>query len=254
MLRLPGKLAARSRTAEIMDRPDLEPDLHRRTLGGLATLNFLSRSVGILWPRIYRLAQRLRRPVRVLDLGPGDGRRRCSPESLETCPKGGRAGRYPGNRYQSLALEVAQARAEKARSALRFAQADVLSEDLPGDYDIITCSLFLHHLDDQDAIPLLAAERASTLLVDKSAFPREKVCGSCLNGAALAALGVAGLADLPGRLGASALRKMRLRRGVRGQLGAAGRCVALAPCVGRGPSAESDRKRSCFLALYRRDP
>ena len=51
------------------------------------------------------------------------------------------------------------------------------------------------------------------LLVDKSAFPREKVCGSCLNGAALAALGVAGLADLPQRLGALALRNMRLRAG-----------------------------------------
>jgi flavin-dependent dehydrogenase len=59
----------------------------------------------------------------------------------------------------------------------------------------------------------LAAEGASTLLVDKSAFPREKVCGSCINGAALAALGVAGLADLPQRLGALALRKMRLRAG-----------------------------------------
>ncbi len=59
----------------------------------------------------------------------------------------------------------------------------------------------------------LAAEGATVLLVDKAAFPREKVCGSCLNGAALTALGVAGLADLPRRLGASALRNMRLRAG-----------------------------------------
>jgi flavin-dependent dehydrogenase len=59
----------------------------------------------------------------------------------------------------------------------------------------------------------LATEGAGVLLVDKSAFPREKVCGSCLNGAALAALGVAGLADLPRRLGAAALRNMRLRAG-----------------------------------------
>jgi flavin-dependent dehydrogenase len=59
----------------------------------------------------------------------------------------------------------------------------------------------------------LAAEGATVLLVDKSAFPREKVCGSCLNGAALAALGVAGLADLPQRLGALELRNMRLRAG-----------------------------------------
>lgn len=59
----------------------------------------------------------------------------------------------------------------------------------------------------------LAAEGATVLLVDKSPFPREKVCGSCLNGAALAALRVAGLADLPQRLGALALQNMRLRAG-----------------------------------------
>jgi flavin-dependent dehydrogenase len=59
----------------------------------------------------------------------------------------------------------------------------------------------------------LAAEGATVLLVDKSAFPREKVCGSCLNGAAMAALGVAGLADLPQQLGAIALQNMQLRAG-----------------------------------------
>ena len=52
----------------------------------------------------------------------------------------------------------------------------------------------------------LAAEGATVLLVDKAAFPREKVCGSCLNGAALAALNAAGLADLPQRFGAISLR------------------------------------------------
>ncbi len=59
----------------------------------------------------------------------------------------------------------------------------------------------------------LAAEGATVLLVDKAAFPREKVCGSCLNGAALAALNAAGLADLPQRFGAISLQTMRLRAG-----------------------------------------
>jgi flavin-dependent dehydrogenase len=59
----------------------------------------------------------------------------------------------------------------------------------------------------------LASEGAAVLLVDKSAFPREKVCGSCLNGAALAALRLAGLADLAQGLGAVELRSMRLRAG-----------------------------------------
>ena len=39
-----------------------------------------------------------------------------------------------------------------------------------------------------------------TLLVDRSAFPRDKVCGGCLNGAALSELSTIGLEDLPLRL------------------------------------------------------
>jgi menaquinone-9 beta-reductase len=58
---------------------------------------------------------------------------------------------------------------------------------------------------------LLARRGISVLLVDKSEFPRNKVCGSCLNGAALTALDAAGLGDLPGRLGAVPLTAMHLR-------------------------------------------
>jgi flavin-dependent dehydrogenase len=49
------------------------------------------------------------------------------------------------------------------------------------------------------------------LLVDKSGFPRDKVCGSCLNAAALAALRIAGMGDLPAGLGAVRLESMRIR-------------------------------------------
>ncbi len=62
---------------------------------------------------------------------------------------------------------------------------------------------------------LLAREGISVLLVDKSEFPREKVCGSCLNGAALAALQAAGLGDLLTTLHAVRLTSMRIRAGGR---------------------------------------
>lgn len=55
----------------------------------------------------------------------------------------------------------------------------------------------------------------SVLLVDKKKFPRPKPCGSCLNGAALAALERAGLGMAPGRLGAQNIASMRLRAGDR---------------------------------------
>lgn len=148
-----GNLTTRSRVAEIMDRPDLEPHLHRQALHGLATLNLLSRSVAILWPRIFRLARRLERPVRILDVATGGG---DVPLKLwQLAQKAGVQLDILGIDFSSCALEVAQSRAETARAAVRFASRDVLRDDLPGDHDIVICSLFLHHLDERDAVPLL---------------------------------------------------------------------------------------------------
>lgn len=53
------------------------------------------------------------------------------------------------------------------------------------------------------------------LLVDKAAFPRGKVCGCCLNGAALGVLRAAGLGGLIDRLGARPLTKARIAAGRR---------------------------------------
>ena len=55
----------------------------------------------------------------------------------------------------------------------------------------------------------------TVLLVDKAAFPRAKVCGCCLNGAALTALDDVGLGDLPQRLGARPLHEFLLACGNR---------------------------------------
>jgi flavin-dependent dehydrogenase len=49
-----------------------------------------------------------------------------------------------------------------------------------------------------------------TLLVDRSAFPRDKVCGGCLNGAALSELSAVGLEGLPFRLRGVHLRQFHL--------------------------------------------
>ena len=163
-----GNLAERYRVSEIMDQPDLEPILHRRALQGLATLNLLSRSVGILWPRIFSLARRLGRPVRILDLATGGG---DVPLKLwQRAQKVGMQVDILGIDISRCALDVAQARAERARAALRFAQVDVLRDALPGDHDILICSLFLHHLNERDAIDLLgrmvAAARHLVLVND----------------------------------------------------------------------------------------
>jgi flavin-dependent dehydrogenase len=56
---------------------------------------------------------------------------------------------------------------------------------------------------------------AAVLLIDKAGFPRWKVCGCCLNAAAQSVLESVGLADLPRRLGARPLEKIRLAAGRR---------------------------------------
>ena len=56
----------------------------------------------------------------------------------------------------------------------------------------------------------LARRRLRVLLVEKRAFPRWKVCGTCLNGVALGALAEAGLAGLVNRLGGVPLVRLRL--------------------------------------------
>src|SRR5579875_1062956 len=61
----------------------------------------------------------------------------------------------------------------------------------------------------------LAVGGAHVLLVERRDFPREKVCGGCLNGHALAVLRSAGLEGLPGCTEGVPLRSFRL--GVRGR-------------------------------------
>ena len=62
---------------------------------------------------------------------------------------------------------------------------------------------------------LHAARRgASVLLLEKRKFPRDKVCGCCVNGAALTAMETAGLSHLPRRLAAQPLRTIELRAGL----------------------------------------
>jgi flavin-dependent dehydrogenase len=56
---------------------------------------------------------------------------------------------------------------------------------------------------------------ARVLLVDRASFPRHKVCGCCLNGAALGLLADVGLADLSNRCQAHELRKFHLASGGR---------------------------------------
>ena len=68
-----GSLTTRVCEPEVMDRPDLDAEEHHRALKGLARLNRVSNSVGIVWPAVLAAARRTQRPLRVLDLATGGG-------------------------------------------------------------------------------------------------------------------------------------------------------------------------------------
>jgi SAM-dependent methyltransferase len=149
-----------------MDQPDLNADRHVQALRALARINFLSRSAGILWPELSALARAVApRVPRVLDVATGAGdvplrlwrrARRAGLElSLEGCD------------ISPVALEHARSRAAVAAAPIRFFEYDALNGPTPSGYDAVVCSLFLHHLDEPQALILLRrmADMASRLVL-----------------------------------------------------------------------------------------
>jgi 2-polyprenyl-3-methyl-5-hydroxy-6-metoxy-1,4-benzoquinol methylase len=148
-----SRLRHRERIPELMDDPALNPTEHRRALAALARINRFSGSVGVLWPAIRTLAQQLRRTVRVLDVATGSG---DVPAGL--LAKAMRA----GISLDVSGCDISQTAISTAGTswpAGHFFTHDVIREPLPAGFDVITCSLFLHHLSSDDALSLLVRMR-----------------------------------------------------------------------------------------------
>ena len=137
-----------------MDDPQLDPAEHVKALRDLRRLNRWSWSAGILWSPIVKLAGETgKRPLRILDLATGGGdlpialwkRARRSGLSLEieACDK------------SPVGLEYARQEAEQNEAPIRFFEWDALAQEIPRGYDVVTTSLFLHHLGDEEARELL---------------------------------------------------------------------------------------------------
>jgi len=151
-----GSLAQRRRQDEWMDDPGIAADAHQAALRGLQRLNAWSRSWRLLWPQIaaaaHAFAARGER-IRIMDVatGSGDGpltmaRRARSldlPIDWVLCDR------------SAIALDTARRAAHRAEIPITVEQVDVLRDHLPRGADLVTCSLFLHHLDNDDAVTAL---------------------------------------------------------------------------------------------------
>lgn len=134
-----------------MDQPDLAPDEHRRALRALGRVNWLSRSVSELWRELRRLSRDCNRlePLRVLDIACGGG-----DVAIRLASRAKRQGRnvvIHGCDISETALSVSREAAQQANlGEMKFFRLDVLNDAIPNGYDVIMCSLFLHHLSDVD--------------------------------------------------------------------------------------------------------
>ncbi|WP_204249707.1 methyltransferase domain-containing protein [Gemmata sp. SH-PL17] len=145
-----SRLHTRDRIPELMDDPAIDPAEHRRALAGLVRLNRFSNSVGVLWPALAALSGRLKRTVRVLDVATGSGD--VPRKLLARAERAGVSIEVAGCDVSPTAIEEAS----RHPGAARFFVHDALRDPLPNGFDVVTCSLFLHHLSEDDAITLLA--------------------------------------------------------------------------------------------------
>lgn len=155
---------------EVMDQPGLDPRLHSQALTGLKRLNWWSATASVLWHGLEDLVgQGGMQGLRVVDFacGGGDNALRLARQAAQ------RNVQLAIHGYDRSQTAVDFAREQTRRRAIRgveFFQADVLSDALPHRYDVAICTLFLHHLNEAQAVQLLqrmsAAARLGILVDD----------------------------------------------------------------------------------------
>jgi 2-polyprenyl-3-methyl-5-hydroxy-6-metoxy-1,4-benzoquinol methylase len=163
-----GSLVVRMPTRERMDDPALPPVELADALDGLARLNAWARSAAGLTGRILDLARQTPvRRIRVLDVASGGG---DVPIRIERAVvAAGLPIEVDGCDVQPAAVEHATRAAARRSSKARFFVHDVVRDPLPGGYDVVTSSLFLHHLSDDEAVIALrrmAAAGRAVLVTD----------------------------------------------------------------------------------------
>jgi 2-polyprenyl-3-methyl-5-hydroxy-6-metoxy-1,4-benzoquinol methylase len=149
----------RRREPELMDQPDLAPAAHDAALEGLERINRWSAAEAALRRPVLALAHRVRDeggpPLTLLDVACGGG---DVPIALW---KDARRERVPlevaAIDRSPQAVAHAQAAAARAGAAVRVWTRDACDGRPLPPADVVTCSLFLHHLEPETAVALLAA-------------------------------------------------------------------------------------------------
>jgi 2-polyprenyl-3-methyl-5-hydroxy-6-metoxy-1,4-benzoquinol methylase len=167
-------LSQRRRIPELMDDPAIDPLEHRRALEGLARINRWSGSAGVLWPVVQEVARRKGgNPIKVLDVATGAG---DVPLALWRLAKNAKMpAEFVGCDVSQTAIDHAAGRAAEERAHLRFFRHDAVRDPLPGRYDLVVCSLFLHHLSETEATAVLRHMRDAADAVAVNDLARSRI-------------------------------------------------------------------------------
>ncbi|XZE52319.1 methyltransferase domain-containing protein [Planctomycetaceae bacterium SH139] len=145
---------------ELMDDPNLDPAEHRLALRGLSRLNRFTGVADAVYRRLRRLSAVSPRPLRVLDVATGSGD--LPIRWLKLARRDGFPLQVTGVDMSPLAVSQAGEQAERNQVEADWLVANVLEDDLPNDFDVVCCSLFLHHFEDDDVVQLLRVMRDAT--------------------------------------------------------------------------------------------
>ena len=172
-------LAERQCRPERMDQPDLDVALHHQALSGLARLNRASGICRQLWKPVKKYARdRGASTLRVLDIASGGGD--ISLGLWKLAQKNGIELRILGLDASITACQYASGLCRVAGDSIAFRRADVTRDELPSGFDVVLCTLFLHHLSSAQARELLTRMGAAGHLLVVSDLRR------CVAGYALA--------------------------------------------------------------------
>lgn len=144
---------------ERMDDPTLPAEEHISALVGLSRINRLTSVSRPLYRRLRRYAQAIQRPLRILDVATGSGdlpidwAQRARADGLEM--------EITAIDISDVALDFGRQRAAEAGVQIHFECRDCLQSRLPSGFDIVTCNLFIHHLDRASIVRLLQAMRSA---------------------------------------------------------------------------------------------
>jgi 2-polyprenyl-3-methyl-5-hydroxy-6-metoxy-1,4-benzoquinol methylase len=159
--------ATRVRTPELMDQPGLARRDHEYALTSLGRANLISRTSSVVWPTIRKAARSLRnRPLRILDIACGGGH--VAVGLAQRLARAGIAADVQGCDISPVALDYARTLAARSHvQRIRFSQLDVVRDPWPTGFEVVHCSLFLHHLAGDDAVATLRRmkEAAGQLVV-----------------------------------------------------------------------------------------